>query len=127
MIRADHRHVARVLRERTTSTRGFEVPRCFDLACQADAEALAQLLEREAGLMVRDQLVPQVAELVHARNPTHKRNPARDAEVCATFLSDHDPDSYGRWVYYPWRRTLVLPDRTGALRLTAVEDGLENA
>jgi molybdopterin/thiamine biosynthesis adenylyltransferase/nitroreductase len=112
MIRPDHRHVARALRERITPTRSFEAARRFDLACPADAAALAQLLDSEAGLLVRDQLVPQVAELVHARNPTHKRNPARDAEVCATFLRDHDPDSYGCWVYYPWRRTLVrlLPE-----------------
>jgi nitroreductase len=104
--------VVAALRARLTPTCGFERPRIFDLSQGADSEALHELVRSEPGLFVRDELVTQVAELVHARHPTRKRKPGRDAEVFAAFLAGRDAHSYGRWVYFPWRRSLLrlLPE-----------------
>lgn len=102
-----------LVRTRLTAPRGFERPHFFDLAEAEDAEALHELLRTRPELVLRDELVAQVAELVHARTPTKKRDPARDREVFQRFLEGRDPDSYGRWVYFPWRAMLLrlLPEQ----------------
>ncbi|HEX6244266.1 MAG TPA: ThiF family adenylyltransferase, partial [Polyangiales bacterium] len=100
------------LRARVAPTRGFERPCFFDTSRADERAALHDLLCSQPGLSVRDELCAQVAELVHSRSPTQKRDPRRDTELYAGFLSERDADSYGRWVYFPWRRCLsrILPE-----------------
>jgi hypothetical protein len=104
--------ISNALAGRRVVPRGFERPRIFDLTRAEDARAMQELLHGEPDLCVLDELTLQVAELVHARNPTHKRKPDQDAAVLERFLDGRARDTYGRWVYFPWRRSLVhlLPE-----------------
>jgi ThiF family len=101
-----------LLRERRAAARGFERPQIFDRTRLEDAEALRSLLHANPDIRVADELTLQVAELVHARDPAHKRKSAHDDAVLAHFLDGQPRDDYGRWVYFPWRRCLVhlLPE-----------------
>ena len=84
----------------------------FDLATDGDKAVLHALLTSELPPVTkRDTLRAQVRELVKSRSPDLFR-PREALDTAADeFLEARGRETYGRWVYYPWSRSLlrVLP------------------
>lgn len=59
-----------------------------------------------------DLLDDQVSELIKAKNPSKSFSEAELASLVIQFFIDQDRDTYGNWVYFPWKKTLVrlLPE-----------------
>jgi len=74
-------------------------------ASSADRARLSALLDLPA-LTVVDTLEDQLVEWLEARDPT-PRPRAQRMEEAQAHLEGRPLAEYGRWVYYPWRRTLV--------------------
>jgi hypothetical protein len=81
-------------------------PLRFDLSNSRDRSAFRELFSSARPPLVRsDRLRSQVRELVRSRSPEYSSVALDDATE--RFLEEHGRETYGSWVYYPWRRTLV--------------------
>jgi nitroreductase len=81
----------------------------FELAQDGGRAELEGLLvgAREQPLTKRDGLFAQVRELLKTRDPGEFSSRQALDEAAAAFLRERGPETYGTWVYYPWRRVLV--------------------
>jgi hypothetical protein len=81
-------------------------PSRFDLSNEDDRGALSALLSGPRPPRTKcDQVGSQVRELLRSRTPTLSSAELDDA--AHGFIEEHGQETYGRWVYYPWRGTLV--------------------
>ncbi|MEB2781951.1 Rv1355c family protein [Algoriphagus sp. C2-6-M1] len=64
----------------------------------------------EVGLV--DELDNQVGELIKAINPSSSFSKRELSTLVEQFFLDQERDSYGNWVYFPWKKVLVrlLPE-----------------
>lgn len=87
-------------------------PTLFDPADPAGRRDLDALLDGGAVVRVADTLADQLAEWVQATHPGRRWTPAELAAEVARTLDGRSAAEYGRWVFYPWSRTLchVLPE-----------------
>ncbi len=86
-------------------------PEIFDLSQSLDQEKLEQLLVQQHGHQVQDHFLEQVEELFITRNPVLKMKPNERARAWKDFQDtiekQHPLWQEGRWVWLPWRQTLV--------------------
>lgn len=59
-----------------------------------------------------DLLEDQVGELIKANNPSKSFTEEQLSALVVQFFVEYDRDSYGNWVYFPWKKALVrlLPE-----------------
>lgn len=69
-------------------------------------------LHASSEITLIDRLDDQVGELIKADNPSKSFTQEELTALVIEFFNDHDRESFGNWVYYPWRKTLVriLPE-----------------
>lgn len=72
----------------------------------ADRQRIAELRTNPA-LIVSDTLASQVAELIKINNPLEKFSAEVLRDRVDAFFAENEKDTFGIWVYYPWRNTLV--------------------
>jgi nitroreductase/molybdopterin/thiamine biosynthesis adenylyltransferase len=83
-------------------------PTLFHFDRPTDRDALQGLLaERRGSLSTLDQLKSQVCELIKARSPGQRLTPAVLQAEADRFIEAHGGDTFGCWVFYPWRQMLV--------------------
>lgn len=71
-----------------------------------DGRKIAELKAKPA-LIVSDTLTSQVAELIKINNPLEKFSAEALKDRVNAFFAENKKDTFGIWVYYPWRNTLV--------------------
>ncbi|MER6784168.1 ThiF family adenylyltransferase [Streptomyces sp. NPDC000658] len=81
-------------------------PLVLDPARPVDASVLAGLRESSGVLEVHDRIEDQVEELLCCLTPEDPFA-ARSRSRAVADVMDGRPDSYGRWVWYPWSGRLV--------------------
>jgi len=80
----------------------------FDLQNKRHVDQLNQLLsEKGRTLAVLDSIDKQMAELVKIRHPREQLGAESIQEKVTQYWKQHDKESYGVWVYYPWLDKLV--------------------
>ncbi|NLR65505.1 hypothetical protein HGH92_14405 [Chitinophaga varians] len=79
----------------------------FRLKDPAQLDALTQLLVRQPGIRVFDEIQSQLAELIRLQHPTERLSDAALAKKVAAHLGNTSPAAYGVWVYYPWSGYVV--------------------
>ncbi|MEU9944034.1 ThiF family adenylyltransferase [Streptomyces lavendulae] len=86
-------------------------PLVLDPATSADAAVLAGLRESSGVREVHDHIEDQVEELLRCRAP-HDPFGSRSRSQAIAEVVGGRPDTYGRWVWYPWSGRLVhvLPE-----------------
>lgn len=79
---------------------------------KSDAELLKKLFELPHLVKV-DQIESQVADLIKLNNPTKSFSKEELLMKVVEFFEMNEKHSYGQWVFYPWKNTLVhvLPER----------------
>jgi len=82
-------------------------PSFFRLSNASDKEKLNQLLEKETGMYVFDELLGQAEELVKLQNPRIKFTKDSLTEAAKKHIGNTPYEEYGVWVYYPWSNRLV--------------------
>ncbi len=78
-----------------------------------------EALRNDRDVTVCDTLAEQVTDLAQTRSPSQRLDAAALAAGAQAILAGSDPGAFGRWVYFPWRRTLVHllpPDAFAELR-----------
>ncbi|MFC5625311.1 Rv1355c family protein [Algoriphagus winogradskyi] len=63
-------------------------------------------------ITIIDLLEDQVSELIKANNPSKSFTEAELSSLVIQFFVERDRESYGNWVYFPWKKALVrlLPE-----------------
>lgn len=86
-------------------------PLLLDLSQPADAAALVELRASDRLREVHDRIEDQVEELLRCRTPQDPFGGQPRSRAIADTLGSR-PESYGRWVWYPWSGRLVhvLPE-----------------
>ncbi|SCE36705.1 ThiF family protein [Streptomyces sp. DvalAA-14] len=86
-------------------------PVLLNPAHAADAAALAALRDSPVLREIHDRIADQVTELLHCLSPGHSFTP-RSLDRAIADTTGGQPDSYGRWAWYPWSGRLVhvLPE-----------------
>lgn len=77
----------------------------FNLLNSSDATALGGLIDRKAPAII-DTIESQLKELFELRDPASAWSEREYDLAVRARLGEH-PESYGTWVYYPWKNTLV--------------------
>jgi molybdopterin/thiamine biosynthesis adenylyltransferase len=93
-------------------------PVILDPILAHDAATL-EALRNDRDVTVCDTLAEQLTDLAQTRSPSVRLDAAALASGVRKILGDRDERSFGRWVYFPWRRTLVHilpPDAFAELR-----------
>src|SRR5690606_33598474 len=75
-------------------------------AVNSDVKKIAELKPSTITL-VSDTLESQVAELIKINNSTQVFSMEALKEQVSAFFKTNDKETFGLWVYYPWRNTLV--------------------
>jgi molybdopterin/thiamine biosynthesis adenylyltransferase/nitroreductase len=92
---------------RLSRTTGAAVPLLLDRRHPEQERGLAELLRGGQVVEVCDSLEQQLTELVQARRPGRRLEPAELAAEIALQRGDCPEPLYGTWVFYPWRGRLV--------------------
>ncbi len=82
-------------------------PDFFRLSLPEERERLRDLLKREPGIQVHDELHSQLRELVRALNPSIRFSKTDLDQAAIDHLKGIAPEEYGVWVHYPWNGRLV--------------------
>lgn len=93
-------------------------PVILDPILAHDAATL-EALRNDRDVTVCDTLAEQLTDLARTRSPSAPLDAAALAAGVRNILDGQDERSFGRWVYFPWRRTLVHilpPDAFAELR-----------
>ncbi|MDF2158612.1 Rv1355c family protein [Algoriphagus sp. CAU 1675] len=87
-------------------------PIIFDSSNPSDLHELSTLLG-SSSLRVVDQIESQIIDLIKSDHPNKQFSKEELALKLDEFYEKHPKDSYGNWVYYPWKQTVVhlLPER----------------
>lgn len=64
-------------------------------------------LKADRFTMINDNLEGQVAELIKINHPAEVFSPEALRDKVNEFFKTNDKETFGLWVYYPWRHTLV--------------------
>ncbi len=72
----------------------------------ADFQELNTLMSDRSPVLHR-QLASQLKELIKIRTPRERLTKEELDQRYQSWKNEHDPDLYGRYVYYPWSNTLV--------------------
>lgn len=93
--------------DRPTNQNQWQPPQIYDLAQAADREAVDRLVA-DPTVAVYDQIHLAFEELYDIEHPAQKdtHTPA-DVEQFVQKLTGGQVDEYGRWVYFPWSKSLV--------------------
>ncbi|WP_245531103.1 ThiF family adenylyltransferase [Belliella baltica] len=77
----------------------------------SDLHLIRQLQENQQ-TQILDEIKSQVAELIKLQNPSISWTSESLFEAVEDFFRKHDQFTYGVWVFYPWKNTLVhlLPE-----------------
>ncbi len=75
-------------------------------AVSSDVKTIAEIKSLPATVVV-DQLEGQVAELIKINNPTQVFSTEALQTQVKEFFRTTAKETFGLWVYYPWRQTLV--------------------
>ncbi len=81
-------------------------PLILSSGVSSDIKTIAEL-KASPLTIVNDTLEGQVAELIKINNPTEVFSPEELKDRVKAFFKTTDKDTFGLWVYYPWRNTLV--------------------
>ncbi len=81
-------------------------PVILDPILAHDAATL-EALRNDRDVTVCDTLAEQLTDLARTRSPSAPLDAAALAAGVRNILDGQDERSFGRWVYFPWRRTLV--------------------
>ncbi|GHB42501.1 Rv1355c family protein [Mongoliitalea lutea] len=70
-------------------------------------------LKQDSTIRKIDLILNQIEDLIKLQNPTRQFTRAELADKSKEFLQANGGDSYGNWVFYPWRRSLIhiLPEK----------------
>lgn len=79
----------------------------FYLKKEADQLALSELLSLHPECIVVNTIQQQLKDLIKLEHPALQLSEAQYSEKIAEKLNGQSEDSFGVWVYYPWRNTLV--------------------
>ncbi len=93
-------------------------PVILDPILAHDAATL-EALRHDRDVTVCDTLAEQLTDLAQTRSPSLRLDAAGLAAGVLEILAGRDERSFGRWVYFPWRKTLVHilpPDAFAELR-----------
>lgn len=82
-------------------------PVFYRLSNATDKARLQELLEKEPGLEVLDEIVGQVEEYVKSQSPKKVFKKEELTEAAIQHIGKTPLQEYGVWVYYPWKRSLV--------------------
>lgn len=69
--------------------------------------ALFNKIKADSATWVTDTIESQVAELIKTDNPARFYSTESLREEVAGFFRERDKETFGIWVYYPWRNSLV--------------------
>ncbi|GAB2628369.1 ThiF family adenylyltransferase [Belliella aquatica] len=77
----------------------------------SDLQLIHQLRENQQ-IQILDEIKSQVAELIKLQNPSQNWSSETLTVAVEDFFNEHDQETYGVWVFYPWKSTLVhlLPE-----------------
>lgn len=77
----------------------------------SDLQLIHQLRENQQ-IQILDEIKSQVAELIKLQNPSQNWSSETLMVAVEDFFNEHNQDTYGVWVFYPWKSTLVhlLPE-----------------
>ncbi|WP_245812726.1 ThiF family adenylyltransferase [Belliella buryatensis] len=64
-------------------------------------------IKSDPQITIVDQIQSQVAELIKLQNPSLKFSPQKLNTEVERFFKKTEAETYGVWVYYPWRKALV--------------------
>lgn len=94
------------------------LPQFFRLQKAEDQLLLNDLIETTPNLEVHDRIGEQIKELFKIRNPKQNLGDS-DLNILLTNWKElNDIDTYGVWVFYPWRNLLVhLVDKNDFIEL----------
>lgn len=61
---------------------------------------------------VVDEIESQVSDLIKSKHPEVQLSKSEIETLVGDFFQEHDKSTYGNWVFYPWKNTLVhiLPE-----------------
>ncbi|MFY8137319.1 MAG: hypothetical protein ACOVMR_04400, partial [Flavobacteriales bacterium] len=79
----------------------------FYLKKEAHQLALSELLSLHPECLVVNTIQQQLKDLIKLEHPAIKLSEEQYSEKIAEKLNGQSEDSFGVWVYYPWRNTLV--------------------
>jgi nitroreductase/molybdopterin/thiamine biosynthesis adenylyltransferase len=82
-------------------------PLCYDRSDGEDLQALERLIGSGEVVHVYDTIEAQLADLVRTRAPSFNPTPQESAERVQAHLKGASANDYGRWVFFPWSRSLV--------------------
>ncbi|MFA6354160.1 MAG: ThiF family adenylyltransferase [Candidatus Paceibacterota bacterium] len=80
-------------------------PIVFDLNISTHEEKISKLIERKEIIEIVDDFSVQQEELALIKNPTLLSNQEKLKKILLSFKGLDI--NHGKWVFYPWRRTLV--------------------
>jgi molybdopterin/thiamine biosynthesis adenylyltransferase len=86
---------------------GLHKPVFYRIYNSADNEALTDLLNENAGIVVYDTIKSQLRELIKTKFPSHSLTPEQYEQKISVHLNGTPLEEYGVWVYYPWNQKLV--------------------
>ncbi len=86
-------------------------PKVFLPSEYSDSLTFKELYESPE-IRILDQLDNQVGELVKALNPSKSFSEKELSTLVSQFFIDRERDTYGNWIYFPWKHVLVrlLPE-----------------
>lgn len=68
---------------------------------------IIEKLKQDDKIQVFDEIKSQVAELIKLQNPSIRYSSSQLDEEVNRFFEEHSPETYGLWVYYPWRKAIA--------------------
>lgn len=76
-----------------------------------DLEALLEI-KKNSYVKIVDKIESQIGDLVKSQQSHIQLTASSLGELVDQFFAENDKDTYGNWVYYPWKHTLVhlLPE-----------------
>ena len=69
--------------------------------------AILNGIKGQSATQITDSIESQVAELIKTKNPARLFSPEALQEQVEDFFCEKDRETFGVWVYYPWRNSLV--------------------
>ncbi len=87
-------------------------PIIYNPSIPSDQQEMSSLMG-SGSLRVVDQIESQIIDLIKADHPKKQFSKEELELKLVEFFSKHPKDSYGNWVYYPWKQAIVhlLPER----------------
>ncbi len=98
------------------TTRKFDLndrisPIIFNPKDLSDLEELLEI-KKIPHIQIIDKIESQVSDLIKSQNPQRQLSISNLEELVSNFFIENEKESYGNWVFYPWKFALVhiLPE-----------------